>query len=199
MTDTIEVERKRELSDDGSTLTPLLTQLGYIASAPVTEVDTYYSRPDVDYMQTVECLRVRRRGDFAEITYKPASTPTTHAADDVVSKVETNVILHEGEQARTAERLLTAIGMRELVRVEKTRTTYRHPETPGVTVSIDTVHGAGTFIETEVNRPTADGAAELVEHIENQLGINGHPTVAIPYRDLVLRQHEQPMTPTAHG
>ncbi|MGW1807218.1 class IV adenylate cyclase [Streptomyces sp. NPDC002078] len=198
MTDTIEVERKRELSDDGSTLTPLLAQLGYVASAPITEVDTYYSRPDVDYMQTVECLRVRRRGDFAEITYKPASTPTTHAADNVVSKTETNVILHEGEQARTAERLLTSIGMRELVRVEKTRTTYRHPEIPGVTISIDTVHGAGTFIETEVNRPTADGAAELVEHIEKQLGIIEHPTVALPYRDLVLRQHEQPATPTAH-
>ncbi|GAA1268580.1 hypothetical protein GCM10009646_65020 [Streptomyces aureus] len=76
----------------------------------------------------MECLRIRRRGDFAEITYKPASTPTTHAADDVVSKVETNVILREGEQAPTAERLLTSIGMCELVRVEKTRTTYRHPE-----------------------------------------------------------------------
>jgi len=190
MTDTIEVERKRELPDDGSTLTPRLAQLGYIASTPVTEVDTYYSRPDVDFMQTVECLRVRRRGDFAEITYKPASTPTTHAADDVVSKMETNVILREGAQAPTAERLLTSIGMRELVRVEKTRTTYRHPETAGVTVSIDTVRGAGTFIETEVNRPTAEGAAELIEHIERQLGIIERPTVSIPYRDLVLRRLE---------
>ncbi|MFI6494804.1 class IV adenylate cyclase [Streptomyces sp. NPDC050564] len=198
MTDTIEVERKRQLPDDGSSLTPLLAQLGYVASAPVTEVDTYYSRPDVDYLQTVECLRVRHRGDFAEITYKPASTPTTHAADDVVSKIETNVILREGTQARTAERLLTSIGMRELVRVNKTRTTYHHPQTPGVSVSIDTVHGAGTFVETEVNRPTADGAAELIEHIEKQLSITEHPTVAFPYRDLVLQQHEQPATPTAH-
>ncbi|MEU8886242.1 class IV adenylate cyclase [Streptomyces hydrogenans] len=188
MTDTIEVERKRQLSDDGSTLTPVLAQLGYVASAPVTETDTYYSRPDIDFMQTVECLRVRRRGEFAEITYKPASTATTHATDDVISKMETNVILSEGEQACTAERLLTAIGMRELVRVEKTRTIYRHPDHSGVTVSIDTVQGAGTFIETEVNRPTAEGAAELVEHIEEQLGIRGCPTVAIPYRDIVLGQ-----------
>ncbi|MBQ0891414.1 class IV adenylate cyclase [Streptomyces sp. RM72] len=190
MTDTIEVERKRELSDDGSALAPVLAQLGYVAFPPVTETDTYYSRPDVDFMQTVECLRVRRRGEFAEITYKPASTATTHTADDVVSKVETNVILSEGEQAYTAERLLTFIGMRELVRVEKTRTIYRHPDNPGVTVSIDTVHGAGTFIETEVNRTTAEGAAELVDHIERQLGISECPTVAIPYRDIVLGQKE---------
>ncbi|MEV0889524.1 class IV adenylate cyclase [Streptomyces microflavus] len=190
MTHTIEVERKRELPDDGSTLTPRLAELRYIASAPVTEVDTYYSRPDVDYMQTVECLRIRHRDNFAEITYKPASTPTTHADDHVISKVETNVILSEGEQARTAERLLTSIGMRELVRVEKTRTTYTHPETPGVAVSIDTINGVGTFIETEVNRPTSEGASGLIEHIEKQLGITGYPTVSLPYRDLVLRSRD---------
>ncbi|MFI9355020.1 class IV adenylate cyclase [Streptomyces lydicus] len=188
MTDTIEVERKRELPDDGSSITPLLAELGYVAEASVTEIDTYYSRPDVDYMKTVECLRVRHRGDFAEITYKPASNPTTHGRDDVVSKIETNVILREGEQAPTAERLLTSIGMRELVRVEKTRTCYRHPDTPGVTVSIDIVSEVGTFVETEVNRATAAGAAELVEEIEKRLGIAGHPTVALPYRDLVLAQ-----------
>ncbi|MFD9814575.1 class IV adenylate cyclase [Streptomyces sp. NPDC059080] len=188
MADTIEVERKRELPDDGSSITPLLAELGYVADAPATETDTYYSRPDVDYLKTVECLRVRRRGDFAEITYKPASTPTTHDRDDVVSKVETNVILSEGEQASTAERLLTFIGMRELVRVEKNRTSYRHPDIVGVTVSIDTVSGVGTFVETEVNRPTAVGAAELVEDIEKSLGIVGHPTVALPYRDLALGQ-----------
>ncbi|MCX4490014.1 class IV adenylate cyclase [Streptomyces anulatus] len=193
MAHTIEVERKRELPDDGSILTPRLTQLGYIASAPMTEVDTYYSRPDVDYMLTVECLRIRHRGNFAEITYKPASTPTTHAHDHVISKVETNVILSEGEQARTAERLLISIGMREIVRVEKTRTTYTHPETPGVTVSIDAVNGAGTFVETEVNRPTSDGATEIIEHIESQLEIVGYPTVSLPYRDLVLRSRESPI------
>ncbi|MEV6138898.1 CYTH domain-containing protein [Nocardia sp. NPDC051990] len=37
----------------------------------LTEVDTYYSRPDVDYMKTVERLRIRHRDGFAEITYKP--------------------------------------------------------------------------------------------------------------------------------
>ncbi|MFJ5121087.1 class IV adenylate cyclase [Kitasatospora sp. NPDC088548] len=185
---TIEVERKRELPDGGAGVRPLLAELGCVGSAPVTEIDTYYSRPDVDYLATVECLRVRHRGDFAEITYKPASNPTTHGSDDVVSKVETNVVLRDGGQASTAERLPDCIGMRELVRVEKTRTSYRHPDTAGVTVSIDTVAGVGTFIETEVNRATAAGAAELIEETEKALGIIGNPTVAIPYRDLVLRQ-----------
>ncbi|GAA1925330.1 CYTH domain-containing protein [Streptantibioticus ferralitis] len=58
----IEVERKRQLSDGGERLAGLLVELGRQASGPVTEVDTYFSRRDVDYTQTVECLRVRQRG-----------------------------------------------------------------------------------------------------------------------------------------
>ncbi|MEU3571955.1 class IV adenylate cyclase [Kitasatospora sp. NPDC036755] len=191
MTETTEVERKRELPDDGSGITRLLAELGYRTEAPVTEEDTYYSRPDIDYMQTVECLRVRRRGAFAEITYKPASNGTTHREDDMVSKVETNAVLAGAAQAISAERLLQNIGMRELVRVVKTRVTHRHPEIPGVSVSIDTVARAGVFVETEVIRATPDGAAELVEEIEKALGIVGHPTVSLPYRDLVLGQAER--------
>lgn len=188
MTQTTEVERKRELPDDGAALAKLLSDSGYVADDPVTEEDTYYSRPDVDYMVTVECLRVRRRKDFAEITYKPASTGTTHSADDMVSKVETNAVLAGAHQAAEAERLLRSIGMRELARVEKTRTSYRHPRLAGVTVSIDAVPGAGVFVETEVLRPTDHGAAELVEEIEEALGVIGHPTVSRPYRDLVMER-----------
>ncbi|MGW4383252.1 class IV adenylate cyclase [Kitasatospora sp. NPDC004531] len=186
MADLKEIERKRELADEKALL-GLLAELGYLADGPVTEEDTYYSRPDVDYLATVECLRVRRRDGVAEVTYKPASTGSTHSADDVVSKTETNVVLAGAEQAAAAERLLGGIGMRELVRVVKTRTTYRHPGLPGVTVSIDTVHDAGVFVETEVLRETAVGAAELIESVEKALGIHGNSTVSLPYRDLVMR------------
>jgi hypothetical protein len=44
-------------------------------------------------MQTVECLRVRRRGDFCEITYKPH--PGTHGASHIIAKREINVALAE--------------------------------------------------------------------------------------------------------
>ncbi|MEV7868450.1 CYTH domain-containing protein [Streptomyces sp. NPDC088124] len=89
-------------------------------------------------------------------------------------------------QAAAAHRLLRNIGMRELVTVEKIRTVHRHPDLPGATVSIDEVRGAGVFVETEVLRSTADGSAEMVEEIERSLGIVGHPTVSLPYRDLVM-------------
>lgn len=57
------------------------------------EVDTYDSQPDIDFMATVECLRVRRRDGFAEVTDKPPSTAATHSAVDVIAKPETNVVL----------------------------------------------------------------------------------------------------------
>ncbi|MFD4969542.1 class IV adenylate cyclase [Streptomyces sp. NPDC058424] len=185
MTRSIEVERKRELADDGQALAEALAGHGWAPDAPVTEVDTYYSRPDVDYMVTVECLRVRQRGDFAEVTYKPPSTAATHSADSVISKPETNVALLPGH-AEHAGQLLENIGMRRLVRVEKCRTAYRHPVHPGVTVSIDTVAGVGVFVETEVIATDAGAAAGIVAETENRLGIGHCPVVDLPYRDLAL-------------
>ncbi|MET2718402.1 class IV adenylate cyclase [Streptomyces harbinensis] len=192
MTGPMEVERKRRLPDDGATLTAVLTGLGWVAAEPVTEVDMYYSRPDVDYLETVECLRVRRRADFAEVTYKPPSTVETRSATGVVSKQETNVQLADGEQAASADRLLRCIGMRRLVRVDKVRTAYRHPLCPEVTVSIDELAGLGTFVETEVMGGDVTSAAATVERIEKELGVLGLPTIDLPYRDLALHAAPTP-------
>lgn len=183
----IEVERKRRLPDDGAFLVQQLVDLGWTASEPQTETDTYYSRPDVDYMQTVECLRVRRRGSFAEVTYKPPSTAATHSTDSVISKPETNVHLATASQAAQADQLLEAIGMRPLVRVEKNRTSYSHALHPGVTVAIDKVTGAGVFVETEAISVDAEAAAAAVEQTEKDLHITDLATVDLPYRDLVLQ------------
>ncbi|WP_112468626.1 class IV adenylate cyclase [Streptomyces triticisoli] len=182
----IEVERKRRLPGTGGRLTELLMKLGWQAAETVTEVDTYYSRPDVDFMETVECLRVRRRGDFAEVTYKPPSTSATHRADDVISKPETNLLLADAGQAAMADQLLEAVGMRLLVRVEKHRTSFRHQDESEVTVSIDTVADLGVFVETEVLSADPVAAAAVVERVEKELGITDCPTVDLPYRDLAM-------------
>ncbi|MEV8523179.1 class IV adenylate cyclase [Streptomyces sp. NPDC052000] len=182
----IEVERKRRLPDGGQQLATLLAELGWQPAEPVIEVDAYYSRPDIDYMVTVECLRVRRRGNFAEVTYKPPSTGAT-SADGVVSKVETNVVLAGAGQAPLADQLLKAVGMRLLVRVEKLRTAFRHPDFVDVTVVIDAVAGVGTFVETEVLSTDSVAAAGTVERVEKELDIADCPPVDLPYRDLAMR------------
>jgi len=181
----IEVERKRELHDPDR-LRRRLLELGFHEAGQLTEIDTYYSRPDVDYVETVECLRVRQRDGFAEITYKPPSDVSTHSADAIISKQETNVALSGADQADVADQLLTAIGMITLVRVEKARATYMHADHGAAVVSIDTVVHAGTFVETEITAADADAASIQLNNIEEQLGIADHPIVRLPYRDMVI-------------
>ena len=184
----IEVERKRELADS-ETLRHRLAELGYREVSSLTEIDTYYSRPDVDYMETVECLRVRQRDGSAEITYQPPSSTATHSEHGVIAKLETNVQLADTGQADPANALLAAVGMVELVRVEKARTTYRPPDRDDTVVSIDIVAGVGAFIETEILAADSDGAAARLEDIEQAIGVSTLPVVWLPYRDLVMRAH----------
>ncbi|MGQ4617620.1 class IV adenylate cyclase [Nocardia sp. R7R-8] len=181
----IEVERKRELPDP-SALRRRLAELGYREAGNLTEVDTYYSRPDIDYMKTVECLRIRRRDGFAEVTYKPPSNARTHSDGNVIAKRETNVTLSGPDQAAAANQLLAAIGMIQLVHVEKARIAYQHPEHDDIIVSIDTVTHAGTYVETEITAADTDAATIRLEEVETQLEITNHPVVSLPYRDLVM-------------
>ncbi|MEV3964705.1 class IV adenylate cyclase [Nocardia sp. NPDC050193] len=184
--DLIEVERKRELAD-GDALRRRLAETGYREISSLTEVDTYYSRPDIDYMETVECLRVRERDGFAEVTYKPPSTTATHADGDVIAKRETNVRLADADQAGRANALLAAIGMVELVRVEKVRTTYQRPGHAETLISIDIVTGVGAFVETEVLATDSAAAATHLESVDQAIGVSGYPIVRLPYRDLVIQ------------
>jgi adenylate cyclase class 2 len=185
----IEVERKRAL-DDAAALTARLATAGYRQAGTSTEVDTYYSRPDIDFMATVECLRVRQRDDFAEITYKPASTAASHSATGVIAKPETNVVLAGPPHAATANTLLDVLGMVALCRVEKARTTFQHPGRAEVLVVIDHIAGVGAFVETEVMAADPVAAATLLGEIEQQLDLTGCPVVNLPYRDLVM-QHDK--------
>lgn len=185
----IEVERKRELAD-ATALKARLVEAGYREAGISVEVDTYYSRPDQDFLTTVECLRVRQRDGFAEITYKPASTVDTHSATGTIAKPETNVILSGPDQTTAANTLLDVLGMVRLCRVEKTRTTFRHQDNKDITVVVDFITGVGAFVETEVMAEATGDAAALLDQVERHLDLADCPVVSLPYRDLVLqREH----------
>lgn len=181
----VEIERKRVL-ENPEALQQRLDELGFIAMGPTVEVDTYYSRPDVDFLKTVECLRVRETEGGCEVTYKPASDATTHSTDGVVAKQETNVALADITQAAHAHRLLEALGMVPLARVEKTRTCHRTADRPELSVVVDTITGLGSFVETEI---VSEGAWEDVvrrlAETEQLLELEPCPVVTLPYRDLV--------------
>jgi adenylate cyclase, class 2 len=92
-----------------------------------------------------------------------------------------------GGGAAVGYRLLEAIGMVILVRVDKTRTLYRHPDRDDLVISIDTIANTGTFVETEVMAIDKIAAAAILEQVEQQLGIVECPAVNLPYRDLVMQ------------
>lgn len=78
MAEQYEIERKRKFAGNLEVFIAQLSSQGFSLVDEIAEIDSYYSRPDVDFMQTVECLRVRQRDDFAEITYKPPTNQHTH-------------------------------------------------------------------------------------------------------------------------
>ncbi|WP_435828522.1 CYTH domain-containing protein [Saccharopolyspora shandongensis] len=89
-------------------------------------------------------------------------------------------------QTGNANDLLCLIGMRELVRVTKVRTLYRHPQRNDIVVAIDQITGLGTFVEVGVTSIDHQAANTLLAKIERQLGVDELHIVTLPYRDLML-------------
>ena len=176
----LEIERKHRLIGDAKELIKQLQDLSFEPKSSRHEIDTYYSRPDVDFMQTVECLQIRQRDGFAEVTYKPATTAATHTENDVIIKPETNLPIQPGDAA-IAKQLLTNLGMVQLVEVNKYRRSFRSPNFPKATVVIDEVKNVGTFVEVEVLSNNETGALAIISEIETKLGLDSAEVVTRPY------------------
>ena len=181
----LEIERKRQLTGDAKELIKQLRELGFELQSNLHEIDTYYSRPDVDFMQTVECLRIRQRDGFAEVTYKPATTAATHTKNNVIIKPETNLPIQPGDAA-TAKQLLANLGMVQLVEVNKYRRSFQSSDFPQATVAIDEIKDAGTFVEVEVLSDDENSALAMISDIETKLGLDSAEVVTRPYRDICM-------------
>ena len=181
----LEIERKRQLTGDAKELIKQLQDLGFELQSNLREIDTYYSRPDVDFMQTVECLRIRQRDSSAEVTYKPATTAATHTADDVIIKPETNLPIQPGDAA-IAKQLLANLGMVQLVEVNKYRRSFQSSDFPQATVAIDEIKDAGTFVEVEVLSDDETDALAMISNIETKFDLESAEIVTRPYRDICI-------------
>ena len=182
----IEVERKRIFTGSVDTFIAMLKAHGFAQTSQLHENDTYYSRPDVDFMQTVECLRVRERDGFAEVTYKPATSHATSTNDGAIMKPETNLSIAPNSAA-TAKQLLANLGMIELVTVTKFRRTFTSAAYPNTVVAIDEIMDIGTFIETEVTLADKAVALQTVDKLERLLDIDTLPLATKPYRDMCMK------------
>ena len=181
----LEIEHKRRLTSNIEDFIKKLEKFGFELQSKLSEIDTYYSRPDVDFMQTVECLRIRQRDGFAEVTYKPATTTATHTKNDVIIKPETNLPI-QPEDAAIAKQLLSNLGMVRLVEVNKYRHSFQSPDFPQATVAIDEIKDAGTFVEVEVLSDDENSALAMISDIETKLGLESAEVVTRPYRDICM-------------
>ena len=181
----LEIERKRQLTGNIEELIERLQNIGFELKSNLHEIDTYYSRPDVDFMQTVECLRIRQRDSFAEVTYKPATTTATHTENNVIIKPETNLPI-QPEDAATAKQLLANLGMMQLVEVNKCRRSFQSSDFPQATVAIDEIKDAGTFVEVEVLSDDETSALIMISEIETKLDLDSMEIVTRPYRDICM-------------
>jgi adenylate cyclase class 2 len=182
-----EIERKRLVPDEFlETLEESLRLNKFTQTGILNESDAYFSRTDVDYMKTVECLRIRQQGDKAEITYKPPTNSSTTTDGGIIIKHEVNVGLLNQQSALEAHELLAAIGMVRLVEVKKHRRVFRSAEIANASIVVDKITRAGIFIEVEVMSHNKAKSIQLLEQIEQQLGLTHLEVSRRPYRDIVM-------------
>ena len=159
-----------------------LNKLGFSEAGGITQKDIYFTRADVDFMETKECLRIREEDGLCELTYKPPTTKEMEASGSIWKK-ETNIELPEGA-ALLAEEFLESIGCEKLCVVDKRRTSFKREN---VTVALDSIAGVGDFVEIEILADDhVKSAIAEIESVASDLGIDVSSTVNAPYRDLVM-------------
>ena len=190
MLEQYEIERKRKFVGNLEVLIARLGSQGFFLTDETTEIDIYYSRPDIDFIQTVECLRVRQRDDFAEITYKPPTNQHTRTENGIIIKTETNLPISP-ENITVAKQLLANLGMVKLVEVNKFRQIFKCDDEPGLTIAIDEISNVGVFVETEIISEDKESALRRIEDVETRIGVQEFEVVTRPYRDIRM---ECPLT-----
>lgn len=180
----VEIKVKIELAQIKSIKRKLLA-LGATLKDKIKESDSYFTAPHRDFIKTKECLRIRERDDYLELTYKG---PTTKSMDNKKQfwKSEINIPLHSSK--KEAEMLLEALNFRKVVEVTKEREKFILGKQE---ITLDNVKNAGRFLEIE-NTVTdkKERQKALNENITllKKLGLGKKNIIIKPYRDLVLEK-----------
>ncbi len=177
----IEHEKKYSIRLTGK-LRQKILDFGFFEKGDSHQRDTYYSRKDVDFMKTKECLRIREESDTAELTYKPPTTKQMLESDSIW-KQEINIAINL-KQIDDLDKILQALGCKKLCTVDKKRKTFVKQH---ITIVIDTIANLGNFVEIEIlNDKQDDSAIDQINKIAKELGINQQKVVTLPYRDLLM-------------
>jgi predicted adenylyl cyclase CyaB len=135
-------------------------------------------------IETEECVRIRVSDKASELTWKP---PTTEAmkSERQFWKRELNVPI--GGDLSEWREMMMRLDFVEYVVVKKHRIYFNFDNT--TQVMIDTVDGAGYFVEIETNLADYESAVGKNLQVLATLGLGEKSVVNIPYRDLVAARH----------
>jgi adenylate cyclase class 2 len=156
----IEVELKYR-SPGNEKIEKALVKLGakHISGGPMEDI--YFAHPSRDFGKTDEALRLRKREDGAELTYKG---PRIHA-DGAKAREE---ITLKTDNPLTMQRIVERLGFKESYALKKTRTSYLLDK---LRVDIDDVEGLGEFVELEVLTESPERSKQLLELARAELGL----------------------------
>jgi adenylate cyclase class 2 len=145
----------------------------------VEQADTYYNAPHRDFAETDEALRVRRETvageESAVVTYKG---PKVDAGSKTREEIETTV--GAGDDAAA---IFESIGFDPAATVHKERDRYG---LEGYTITLDTVEGAGSFVEVEIEAEEIEAAREGAADLMRDLGLDPEDQIRTSYLGLIL-------------
>jgi len=178
----LEVERRYIVdSRYARRLKEKLLALGFAGDREVRQVDEYYTSEHEDFIATEECLRIRREGRRATLTWKPPTSAAMQESDEFWKE---EVDLDVTGQEDVVKRLLRALDFIPYVVVDKHRSILVGPK--GVEIGIDRVQGLRSmFVELEVKTADVEEGLEAIEATVRQVGLTKAPINKVPYRDLV--------------
>ena len=165
-----------------------LLALGSVFVEKIKESDIYFTAPHRDFIETKECLRIRERGDYLELTYKG---PTTKIMDEKRQfwKSEINIPLRCPK--KEAELLLESLNFTKVVEVVKEREKFLVDKQ---TITLDNIESLGWFLEIEnIATNEKERQEALNENINflKKLTLDEKDIITEPYRDLVLKKQEE--------
>jgi len=184
-----EVENKFPVADIGA-VEKKLSSLGADFKDAVTQVDTYFAHPIVDYHKTDEALRIRSVGDNNFLTYKgPKIDTETKTRREIDLPVGSGVAA-----ARELSEILSALGFRAMQAVVKRRREVSI-EHGGITITgaLDEVDGLGTFVELEIvaDAGQVEPAKANIAELAGRLGLSNPERRS--YLELLLEKPEAGM------
>ena len=156
----IEVESKY-WSPGNDKVEKALIRLGAKKIAEETMEDVYFSHPGRDFGKTDEALRLRKKADGAELSYKGPrmSVERAKAREEIDLRID---------NALTAQRIIERLGFKEVCVVKKNRRSFHLDK---MRVDVDNVEGLGEFVELEVLTESPDRSTQLFELARKDLSL----------------------------